>query len=103
MEKKLEVLDHVPGRQYLLPLPQLPVAGSQKPLPGNYRGKVGGLGPGTWRTVSSTFTLTSWSSPRDLYQVTMEKKLEVLDLVPGRQYLPPLHQLPGAVPEVSTT
>jgi hypothetical protein len=61
MGKKLEVPDQVPGRQYLLPLHHLPGAVQE----------VGGPGPGTWKTVSSTFTLTSWSSPRGLYQVTM--------------------------------
>jgi hypothetical protein len=88
-------MDLVPGRQYLLPLHPLPGAG-------NYGEKVGGPLPGTWKTVSSTFTPTSWSSPRGLYQVTMEKKLEVLCLVTGRQYILPVLHLPGAVPEVST-
>jgi hypothetical protein len=102
MEERLKILIQVPGRQYLLPL--IFLEKSQRTLPGNYGEDVRGPLPGSWKRVSSTFTPSSWSSPRGLYQVlvTMEKKLEVLDQVPGRQYRLPLHHLPGVVPEVST-
>ncbi len=72
------ILDQVPGKQYLLPL--IFSEQSQRTIPGNYGEEVGGPGPGTWKKVSSTFTPTSWSSPRGLCQVTIEKTLEVLCL-----------------------
>jgi hypothetical protein len=75
---------------------------SQRPLPGNYGEEVGGPRSGTWKTVSSTLTPTSWSNPRGIYQVTMEKTLEVLCLVPGRQYNRPfLHRYPDHFSDIS--
>jgi hypothetical protein len=71
MEKKLEVLDPVPGDS-IFDLYTNFLEQSQRPLPGNYGEEVGGSLPGSWKRVSSTFTPSSWSSPRGLNQVTVE-------------------------------
>jgi hypothetical protein len=74
MEKKLEVLTrYLEGSIFYLYT--IFLEQSQSPLPGNYGEDVGGPGPGTWKTVSSTFTPNSWSSPRGLYKVTVEREV----------------------------
>jgi hypothetical protein len=65
MEQRLKILIQVAGGQYLLSL--IFLEQSQRTLPGIYEKNLEVLCLGTWKTVSSTFTPSSWSGPRGLY------------------------------------